>query len=55
VSLSNLLQTSHPIFQNFPQKPLFLNFFLKLCSVDEVNPAQQDQDAADFFEDKCAF
>jgi len=22
------LQTNHPIFQNFPQKPLFLNFFL---------------------------
>jgi len=27
VSLSNLLQTSHPIFQNFPQNPLFPPIF----------------------------
>ena len=46
---------NHPIFQNFPQKLLFLNFFLKLCSVDKVNPAEQNQNTADFFEDKCAF
>jgi hypothetical protein len=27
VSLSNLLQTNHPIFQIFPQKPLFPSIF----------------------------
>jgi len=27
------LQTNHPIFQNFSQKPLFLNFFLFFCSL----------------------
>jgi len=27
------LQTNHPIFQIFPQKPLFLNFFLFFCSL----------------------
>jgi len=33
VSLSNLLQTNHPIFQNFPQKPLISTYFPTFFSI----------------------
>ena len=43
------LQTNHPIFKISLKNPCFLTFSsffvlfsLKLCSVDEANPAQQD-------------